>query len=107
MEQKQAQSIFDREASVALKGIAIVMMVLHHCFRVAKLYEGYEVSFFPFGEQQIVNVAFACKICVSVFAFISGYGLESVSKSINPSESKRNMQIWRKTKRETGSRRRI
>ena len=33
--------------------------------------------------------------------------LECVSKSINPSEKRRNMQIWRKTKRETGSRCRI
>ncbi|MDO5325880.1 MAG: SDR family NAD(P)-dependent oxidoreductase [Clostridia bacterium] len=33
--------------------------------------------------------------------------LECVFKSINPSEKRRNMQIWRKTKRETGSRCRI
>ena len=30
-----------------------------------------------------------------------GVQLECVSKSINPSEKRRNMQIWRKTKRET------
>ena len=75
MEQKPARSAFDREASMALKGIAILMMVYHHCFRVANLYEGQAVSFFPFGEQQVVNAAFARKICVSIFAFISGYGL--------------------------------
>lgn len=75
MEQKPAKSAFDREASAALKGIAILMMMFHHNFRAAELYAGHAVSFFPFGEQQVVNAAFACKICVSIFAFISGYGL--------------------------------
>ena len=36
-----------------------------------------------------------------------GQVLECVSKSINPSEKRRNMQIWRKTKRKTGGRCRI
>ena len=50
-------------------------MVFHHCFWSSKLYEGYQVSFIPFAEQTIVNIAGAGKICVSIFAFISGYGL--------------------------------
>ena len=75
MEQRPARYTFDRNASVALKGIAILMMLLHHCFWGAKLYAGYMVSFFPFGEQQVINVSLSCKICVSIFAFITGYGL--------------------------------
>ena len=72
MVQKQ---VFDKEASVALKGIAIIMMLFHHCFRKTVLFEGYPVSFSPFSEKAVVDFAFACKACVSIFAFISGYGL--------------------------------
>lgn len=66
---------FDKNASRALKGIAILLMMLHHNFRSVELFGQYSVSFFPFREQQVVNLALSCKICVSLFAFISGYGL--------------------------------
>lgn len=68
-------SCFDKRASQALKGIAILMMMLHHNFRSSSLYTDFNVSFFPFQEHQIVNLALSFKICVSIFAFISGYGL--------------------------------
>lgn len=41
------------------------------------------------------------------YEFFVRIALECVFKSINPSEKRRNMQIWRKTKRETGSQCRI
>ncbi len=66
---------FSKEMSLELKGIAIVMMIFHHCFRITNIFSGYSVSFFPFSGSQIVNLAYASKICVSIFAFISGYGL--------------------------------
>lgn len=75
MEQGQGTIAFDRGASQALKGIAIMMLVLHHTFASAGHYKGYAISFFPFGETQVQNLGMACKICVSIFAFISGYGL--------------------------------
>lgn len=49
--------------------------MLHHNFRDKSLFENYNVSFFPFSEHQVVNMALACKVCVSIFAFITGYGL--------------------------------
>ena len=64
-----------KEDSLALKGIAIILMVFHHCFRAEKLYESHIISFYPFSESFIVNLALMSKICVSIFAFISGYGL--------------------------------
>lgn len=68
-------SAFMKEDAAALKGIAILMMMLHHCFRDASLYDGYVISFAPFPEQTVVRFALFCKICVSLFAFVSGYGL--------------------------------
>ena len=68
-------SAFMKEDAAALKGIAILMMMLHHCFRDASLYDGYVISFAPFPEQTVVRFALFCKICVSLFAFVSGYAI--------------------------------
>ena len=72
---KNNEGVFDRNASTALKGIAIIMLLFHHSFGKAGYYEGYTVFFFPFAETQINNIAVSFKICVAIFAFISGYGL--------------------------------
>lgn len=81
------QNRFDKNASLALKGIAISLMMLHHNFRDRSLFKNYSISFFPFQEQQVVNIALSCKICVSIFAFISGYGLFLSYQNSNMSSS--------------------
>lgn len=50
------------------------MMLWHHCF-LAGRFENYSIIFSPLAESQIVNIASFFKICVSLFAFVSGYGL--------------------------------
>ena len=67
--------VFDKNASLMIKGVAIIMMVFHHGFRLTNIYSGFQMSFFPFTESNIVNIASASKICVSLFVFVSGYGL--------------------------------
>lgn len=64
-----------KEDSLALKGIGILLMIFHHCYRTAERFEGYEIEFYPFQQGQIVQLALYAKICVSIFVFISGYGL--------------------------------
>lgn len=73
--------VFDKRNSTGLKGIAILLMLHHHNFRDVSLFENYTVSFFPFPQEWVVNVADMAKICVSLFAFISGYGLYLSCKS--------------------------
>ena len=46
MSMKKNEGVFDRNASTALKGIAIIMLLFHHSFGKAGYYEGYTV-FFP------------------------------------------------------------
>ena len=60
--------------SGALKGTGILIMLFHHLF-LAGRFDGFEISFWPFSAAQITHIASFCKICVSLFAFISGYGL--------------------------------
>lgn len=66
---------FSNDNSLALKGIAIIMMMFHHCFRATHLFDDFDVSFFPFSQEFIVDVSLMFKICVSIFVFITGYGL--------------------------------
>lgn len=72
---KAEKSMFDKAMSLRLKGTAIVMMLMHHSFLWPEWFNGYSVSLFPFSEHTIISLAELCKICVSIFAFISGYGL--------------------------------
>lgn len=66
--------MFGKDKSNILKGVAILLMMWHHCF-LAGRYDGYEINFFPFSEGRVNNIAISFKICVSLFAFVSGYGL--------------------------------
>lgn len=66
---------FTVEDSQKMKGIAIVLLMFHHLFGKDKYFENIAVSFIPFSQDQLVNLAYCSKICVAIFAFISGYGL--------------------------------
>lgn len=83
------QGIFDKETAVALKGVAIIMMLIHHMYRTADRFADYKVQFYPFQDVTIINFATVCKICVSLFAFITGYGL-----FLNYSRHKGSVQGW-------------
>lgn len=66
---------FSKTDSLVLKGIAIIIMIFHHLYWSRSLYNGYEISFFPLAETQVNQLSLFFKICVSFFAFVSGYGL--------------------------------
>lgn len=68
---------FDKNHSQMIKGIVVLIMIFHHLFTNPKwIIEG--VSFFSLSvgkmsvEQYIAGYG---KICIAIFAFISGYGL--------------------------------
>lgn len=66
--------MFTKEKSAIVKGCAVWMMLLHHCF-LAGRFEKFNIIFWPLADYQVSNIANFCKICVSLFAFISGFGL--------------------------------
>lgn len=72
---KKKENYMDKQTSSVIKGVAVLMMLFHHLFRLEKQFGKYDVSFAPFKQYQIMNIAVAFKICVGIFAFISGYGL--------------------------------
>ncbi len=66
---------FERNDTLQLKGIAIIMMLFHHLFGREALFKNYAISFFPLNKEFVVNMSLSFKICVSIFVFITGYGL--------------------------------
>lgn len=69
------ESGITKKQSTALQGVAILMMVYHHLFSFATEY----VSPLPFIQADIVRrIAWFCKLCVGIFAFVSGYGMYHV-----------------------------
>ncbi len=66
---------FSKDDTSAIKGIAILLLLNHHNFLSAERYKNYTVSFFPLSEQSAVAFSSFGKICVSIFVFLSAYGL--------------------------------
>ena len=58
-----------------IKGVAIILMMFHHLFRLASFSKGYNTNFFPFTVNRMARLCTFFKICVSLFVFITGYGL--------------------------------
>lgn len=75
---------FTKKNTLAMKGIAILMMLFHHLFLPGR-YEVFNISFAPFSEELTIKVAFFFKICVAIFAFLTGYGL--MIKHLNSKEN--------------------
>ena len=61
--------------STKVKGWAIILMFMHHCFLSPERYKGQQIDFTPFSESFINSVALSMKICVAIFVFISAYGI--------------------------------
>lgn len=66
--------MFNKEDSTALKGIAIIIMMWHHCFLPGR-FEDFQIIFSPLSDALATDLARYLKICVSIFCYISGYGL--------------------------------
>ena len=65
---------FTKEKTTIIKGIAIIFMIIHHCFLAPDRYFGQTVVFEPLNETLANTIALSLKICVSMFVFISAYG---------------------------------
>ena len=66
---------FTLDDSLKIKGIAIMLMIFHHLFRLVEFSEGFNISFSPLSIGRTAQLATFFKICVPIFVFLSGYGL--------------------------------
>lgn len=67
--------VFSKNDTLKIKGIAILMMYVHHFYLSPDRYGKYVVDFFPLTETITVYIASALKICVAMFVFLTGYGM--------------------------------
>ena len=56
------RNYLDKSASVALKGVAILLMLFHHMYRKPSMFDKYGLSFAPFEQEDVVDFAVVCKI---------------------------------------------
>ena len=54
-----------------LKGIALLLLLCHHCFYPGEPYDDIII----FGYPIVLNIGEFSKLCVVLFVFLSGYGL--------------------------------
>lgn len=80
---------FTKKNTLAMKGIAIIMMLFHHCFLTGR-YESFNIIFTPFTEGFTVKIASFFKICVAIYVFLTGYGL--MIKHLKNNEAKENKE---------------
>lgn len=66
---------FSKNESLAMKGIAILMMYVHHFYFTPERWEGYSIDFFPLTAGSTEYIALFFKICVCIFVFITGFGM--------------------------------
>lgn len=72
-----------RDDSTTLYGIAIILMVFHHCFCIPSRLN---YNYIPvLGSYDVeARIAWQGKLCVGIFAFISGYAFSIISdKNMN------------------------
>lgn len=79
---------FSKDDTLVIKGISIIFMLTHHNFRTVEMFKNYTVNFAPFSQSFIVDLSLFFKICVSLFVFVSSYGLTvSLKRTIEKQES--------------------
>ena len=54
-----------------LKGVALLLLLCHHCFELGQPYDDIVL----FGHPVVQNIGELSKLCVTIFVFLSGYGL--------------------------------
>lgn len=66
---------FTKANTAAVKGIAIIFLILYHGFSIKSRLYGYPVSFWPLSETTAMAICRVMVQCVGIFAFLSVYGL--------------------------------
>lgn len=78
--EKISNSFITKNDSKALYGIAILFMVFHHCFCIP---DRLNYDYIPVlrGFEFESKVAYIGKLCVAIYAFVSGYALTKTANS--------------------------
>ena len=79
MEQPDYNRTFNIQQTNMAKGIACILLLIHHLFYDDPHWQNLFTPMFPFlqlhGKPLITIFAMQAKVCVAIFIFLSGYGL--------------------------------
>lgn len=75
--------IFSKEDTGKVKGAAILIMLLYHLFGLKYNYINYDVEFLFLSTNQVVDIAKVGNVCVSIFAFLSAFGISRKLEELN------------------------
>ncbi|MBE6158982.1 MAG: acyltransferase [Firmicutes bacterium] len=79
--------VFSKEDTKVIKGVAIVLMLMHHLWIIPDRIAGGELNYLlsVFGESSLSFFGWFGNICVSLFFFLGGYGIyvQSTKKDFN------------------------
>lgn len=72
MENEKVKKLkIDKELSIFIKGLAIILMIIHHSFGFPDYY--IETISYPELQQFTKYISQCTKLCVALFAFLTGY----------------------------------
>lgn len=84
----KSKLIFGKNETAIIKGVAILLMLIHHLFMNTEGINYYSQDFFN-------HLSSIGKICVSIFSFITGYGIYiSYEKNSNLNAKKRITKLY-------------
>jgi peptidoglycan/LPS O-acetylase OafA/YrhL len=76
IEETKFNKKFEKKDTLAIKGIAIILMYIHHLFYSLDYFNSFEIKPLFLSRENLVyfSVGF-CKVCVAIFVFLTAYGL--------------------------------
>ena len=77
-----------KQQSLMCKGLAIILMYIHHLFYSQETFAAYSINFFPLTMERGLQIADVSKVCVAIFVFLTGYGY-TLSERNNVSDYKK------------------
>ncbi|MCI9077650.1 MAG: hypothetical protein HFH68_01830 [Lachnospiraceae bacterium] len=81
---------FDIKCTYIVKAAAVILMMVHHLFYCAPgLCEKYGVNGLLIPYNVVSRFGGAAKVCVSIFVFLTAYGMSETYGKINFSSDKR------------------
>lgn len=73
-------NLISKDNSLVLKGFGILLMLFHHLFyspESQSLFRDYHINLGSIDIGIVNQLGLYCKLCVAIFVFASGYGLET------------------------------
>ena len=83
----KSKLIFGKNETAIIKGVAILLMLIHHLFMNTEGINYYSQDFFN-------HLSSIGKICVSIFSFITGYGIYISYEKNNNLNAKNNKALY-------------